>query len=168
MIILIDFDQVIYDQLSEGLEIYNKKYGSNLKKEDIKKYSLPQEVLDCLGEVKYLGQSINNAEYWIRELMKNHDIYILTASMQENFMDKVAWIERNLPELGYKSIILSQNKHLINADVIIDDYQYNVIGHPAEYRFLIEAPYNQHITSSNKLIKVKDLEQVVKLLDGIR
>lgn len=168
MIILIDFDQVIYDQLSEALEIYNSRYGTNIRKEDIKDYSLPQDILDCMGEVKYLGNSIDNAEYWIRELMKNHEIYLLTASMKENFMDKVAWIERNLPELGYKRVILSQDKCLINADVIVDDYQYNILGHPAKYRFLIEAPYNEHITPSDRIVKVKNLQKVVELLDGLR
>ena len=96
-----------------------------------------------------------------------HDVYILTASMKENLMEKIQWVERNLPELSYEKIIVAKNKHLVHGDVIVDDYQWNVIGHPAKYRFLVDAPHNQHIMESDMIVRVKSLREVVEFFRGV-
>lgn len=164
MKILIDFDSTIYPTLEDGIEIYNKKYNEKLKLKDIKNYEVSDKLLECLCEVKYEKGDVYNAIPTIKELCKKHDVYILTASVKTNLMEKLCWIDKYLSEIGFKKTIVAQNKHMIIGDVIIDDYQYNVIGHNAQYRFLINAPYNQNIIESDKLIRINNISDVTKYI----
>lgn len=166
--ILIDIDEILYSLISEGLEIYNKKYNKQLKPSDINEYVVSKEILECLGEVKYKRGDKDNAINYVKELISmGHDVYLLTASMKENLMDKIAWVEKNLPELSYEKMIIAKNKHLVHGDVIVDDYQWNIIGHPAKYKFLMDAPHNQHVMESDMIIRVKTLKDVVEFLRGV-
>lgn len=165
MRILCDIDEVLYSLISEGLEIYNKKYNKNLKPSDIKEYKVSKEILECLGEVKYQRGDKDNSVYYVKQLIANgHDVYLLTASMKDNLMEKIVWVEKHLPEIGFEKMIIGKNKHMVHADVIIDDYDGNIIGHNATYKFLVDAPHNQHVIESDKLIRVKDLKKVVEIL----
>lgn len=168
MIILIDIDEVLYNLISEGIEIYNKKYNKNVKPSDITDYIVSKEILECFGKVDYKRKDKDDSIHYVKELIKmGHDIYLLTASMKENLMYKIEWVEKNLPELGYEKMIICKNKHLVHGDVIVDDYQGNIIGHPAKYRFLMDAPHNKSVIESDMIIRVKNLREVVEFFRGV-
>lgn len=162
--VCIDFDGVIYNLVKDALEIYNKSHNTSIKYEDIKNYHVPNEMLKAFNQVKYLNKDKDNAIEYIKKLSEKHDIYILTASAQENLVEKIRWIEKNLPFIGYKKLIIAQNKYMVDCDVIIDDYEWNIIGHKAKFRFLVDAPYNKNVMESDKLIRVKDLKKVIEIL----
>lgn len=168
MIILSDIDEILYSLIDEGIEIYNKKYNKQLKPSDITEYTVSKELLECMGEVNYTRGDKDNSVKHIKELIAmGHDVYLITASMKENLMDKIKWVERHLPEIGYDKMIICKNKHLVHGDVLIDDYEWNIIGHPAKYKFLVDAPHNKHVLESDKIIRVKDLSKVVEFLRGV-
>lgn len=166
--IVLDFDEIFYSLISEGIDIYNKKYNKQLKPSDIKEYIVPKKILECFGEVKYRKGDKDNAIRYTKELISmGYDVYILTASMKENLMEKIQWIENHIPELGYDKIIVAKNKHLVKADVIVDDYRWNVVGHPAKYKFLMDAPHNQDVVDGDDIIRVKTLKEVVDFLKEV-
>ena len=162
--ILIDFDDVIYDLFGEGLELYNKKYNRNLTINDITEYKASKKLLECLEEVKYTMMDKKNAIFYIKELIKYYDVYIVTASLRGHLCEKFDWIEKYLPEIGYNKTIVAKDKHMILGDIIRDDYAVNIIGHNAEYRFLYNMPYNRQIIESDKIIKINDLGDVIDFL----
>lgn len=164
MIIMVDIDGVLYPLVEEGIAIYNKKYNKTLKYEDIKEYKVSDELLQCFGEVKYSTNGYPlNIEY-VKRMAEVHDVYLLTASMKENLKEKVEWVDRVLPEIGYKKLIVAQDKHLIESDVIIDDYYKNLLNHSSKYRFLMNAPYNKDIFEGDKFIRVNNLKEVYDFL----
>ncbi len=57
-------------------------------------------------------------------LSKNFDTYILSTAPWNNpsaWQDKLHWVQKYLPEVAYKRLILSHNKHLASGDFLIDD-----------------------------------------------
>lgn len=57
-------------------------------------------------------------------LAEHFEIYILSTAPWNNpsaWIDKVKWIQEHLPEIAYKRLILSHNKHLNIGEYLIDD-----------------------------------------------
>ena len=57
-------------------------------------------------------------------LARHFDVYILSTAPWENpsaWKDKLLWIKKHLPEIGYKRLILSHHKNLNKGHYIIDD-----------------------------------------------
>ncbi|WP_223883464.1 5' nucleotidase, NT5C type [Arenibacter lacus] len=66
-----------------------------------------------------------------RWLSENFDTYILSTAPWENpsaWHDKLLWVKKHLPEVAYKRLILSHNKHLVRGDFLIDDRTANGAG----------------------------------------
>ncbi|WP_245574807.1 5' nucleotidase, NT5C type [Aequorivita capsosiphonis] len=64
-------------------------------------------------------------------LAKNFDTYILSTAPWDNpsaWTDKLLWVKKHLPEVAYKRLILSHNKHLAHGDFLIDDRTANGAG----------------------------------------
>lgn len=168
MVILIDFDDVIYPTLQETIDICNRKNGTNYVLSDMQGYfNIPKEVEECFKLVEYNGVDKNNAVYYVKKLCKKHDVYILTASIHENLYEKIDWIETYLPEIGWEKTIVGRNKQMIKGDVIIDDAWHNIIGHDAKYKFLYNMPHNSAVIPSDRIIRIDSLEKVIEVIgDG--
>ena len=57
-------------------------------------------------------------------LHQHFDLYILSTAPWENpsaWIDKLLWIQKHLPEIAYKKLILSHHKNLNKGDYIVDD-----------------------------------------------
>lgn len=64
-------------------------------------------------------------------LSKNFDTYVLSTAPWKNpsaWQDKLHWVQKYLPEVAYKRLILSHNKHLALGDFLIDDRTANGAG----------------------------------------
>ena len=56
------------------------------------------------------------------------DLYVLSTAPWENpsaWIDKLLWVKRYLPNIAYKRLILSHNKHLNRGDFLVDDRDRN-------------------------------------------
>lgn len=168
MVILLDFDSVIYATLQEAIDICNNKYKTNYTLEDITDYfDVPKELEECFKLVEYNGTDKNNAVHYVKELCDKHDVYILTASIHDNLYEKINWIETYLPEIGWNKTIVCKNKQLVKGDVIIDDAWHNIKEHCATYKFLYNMPHNSKITPSERVYRIDNLEKVLEVLgDG--
>ena len=64
-------------------------------------------------------------------LSKLFDTYILSTAPGNNpsaWSDKLLWVQRHLPDVAYKRLILSHNKHLNRGGFLIGDYIKNGAG----------------------------------------
>lgn len=111
-IIYVDMDNVLVDfptgiaKLDEtSLEKYKGAYDDTPGI-----FSLMEPVTDAIESVTFLS---------------NHfDVYILSTAPWENssaWSDKLLWIKKYLPQVMYKKLIISHNKHLNKGDYLIDD-----------------------------------------------
>lgn len=168
MLILLDFDSVVYPTIQEAIDICNDRYKTNYVLEDISDYfGIPKELEECLKLVEYNRIDKNNAVYFVKKLCEKHDVYILTASIHDNLYEKINWIETYLPEIGWGKTIICKNKQMVVGDVIIDDAWHNIKGHNAKYKFLYNMPHNEMITPSERVIRINSLEKVIEVLgDG--
>jgi len=108
----IDMDNVLVDFRSAF---------AKLNKDILEKY---KDDKDEIPGIFALMQPIPNAIESVEFLAKHFDIYILSTAPWENpsaWSDKLLWIKKHLPEIAYKRLILSHNKHLNIGDYLIDD-----------------------------------------------
>jgi hypothetical protein len=110
--IYIDLDNVVVDFTSAFSKIEEKyllDYKENL--DDIPHiFSLMEPLPKAIESVEFL------AEYF--------KIYFLSTAPWNNptaWSDKVRWIKQYFPEIGYKKLILSHHKNLLQGNYLIDD-----------------------------------------------
>lgn len=75
-----------------------------------------------------LMDPIEGAIEAFHEISKHYDCYILSTGPWDNpssWTDKLHWVKKYLPEVGYKRLILSHHKNLNQGDYIIDDRKKN-------------------------------------------
>ena len=118
-ILYIDMDGVIVDFVSAFPKVSKEtlKEYVNDKDEIPNIFSLMEPMPDAIESVKFLAE--------------HFDVYILSTAPWDNpsaWTDKLNWIKKHLPEIGYKRLILSHNKHLNQGDYLIDDRTANGAG----------------------------------------
>ena len=118
-IVFVDMDGVLVnfqsgiDRISEEERI---KYNGNL---------------DEVPGIFSLMEPYEGAIEGYKWLCKNFDTYILSTAPWDNpsaWQDKLHWVKKYLPDLAYKRLILSHNKHLACGDFLIDDRTANGAG----------------------------------------
>lgn len=110
--VLVDFKSAI-DQLSEEIKLEYKNR------------------LDEVPGIFSLMAPMPNAIEAITELHNYYDIYTLSTAPWNNptaWVDKLQWIQKHLPKIGYKRLILSHNKQLNKGDYLIDDRKANGVS----------------------------------------
>ncbi|WP_435254700.1 5' nucleotidase, NT5C type [Tenacibaculum sp. A30] len=111
-IIFIDMDNVVVDFPSAFPKIEKgvlEQYQGN-EDEIPGIFSLMNPKLDAVRSVNFLAL--------------HFDVFFLSTAPWENpsaWSDKLLWIQKYFPEVGYKRLILSHNKHLNSGDYLIDD-----------------------------------------------
>lgn len=111
-ILYIDMDNVIVD-FESGI--------TQLDEETLKEYD---GRLDEVKGIFALMKPMENAIDSIKKLDKKYNIYILSTAPWGNpsaWSDKLLWIKKYLPKIGYKRLILSHNKNLNKGNYLIDD-----------------------------------------------
>jgi|26BtaG_2_1085354.scaffolds.fasta_scaffold03372_4 hypothetical protein len=118
-IVFVDMDGVLVNFQSGIDKISNEKkekYNGNL---------------DNVSGIFSLMEPNEGAIEGYKWLCKNFDTYILSTAPWDNpsaWQDKLHWVKKYLPDLAYKRLILSHNKHLLNGDYLIDDRTANGAG----------------------------------------
>lgn len=111
-IVYVDMDNVLVD-FKSGLEKIDKEVLREYKghEDDIPKlFSMMDPVPGAIDAFNLLSE--------------HFETYILTTSPWKNptaLQDKRNWIEKHLPENGYKRLIITHHKNLNKGDYIIDD-----------------------------------------------
>lgn len=80
--------------------------------------------LDEIPGIFSVMEPMKGAIEAIPKLAKKYNTYVLSTAPWKNnsaWGDKVEWIKKYFPEIFYKRLILSHNKHLNKGDFLIDD-----------------------------------------------
>lgn len=173
----IDIDGTINNLCEAVLIVYNQDSGDCLFPIDITEYYVENFVLDKYKKdfyKYYLDKRVwklvkvdEQAQRIIKLLHeKENEIYFVTSTEPENIYKKSKWLQRNFPFINIrKRLIRCYNKQLLSGlDVLIDDYDKNLIG--GNYKkILINKPWNQNIDDKFfSLFRVNNWEEIYNLL----
>lgn len=131
--IIVDLDDTTVDLKTEWLALYNEKYNDNMLIADATDFTLANVVkpecgikvnefltYDLFRNLKPLAGAIEALKY----LNSKHTIHIVSAhhvAHPQSALAKLEWCNQHLPFLDQDYITLCRQKHLISADVIVDD-----------------------------------------------
>lgn len=111
-IIYVDLDNVVVDFPSAF---------SKIKKEVMLKHKGNEDKIH--GIFSLMNPKLNSIKA-VNFLSKHFEIFFLSTAPWENpsaWSDKLLWIQKHFPKIGYKRLILSHNKHLNLGNYLIDD-----------------------------------------------
>jgi 5'(3')-deoxyribonucleotidase/uncharacterized protein with PQ loop repeat len=170
--IAIDMDEVIADAFSEHLRRYNQLTGANLTKETVARNglceSIPSEhrgIFDSIAdEVGFFAdlRVIEGSQNALAILSQHHDIFIASAAMEvpTSFDAKFKWLEKHFPFIPPSRIVFCGDKHIINADVLIDDRSRHFKKFPGT-GILFTAPHNANEAAP---LRANNWDEVVQIL----
>lgn len=129
--IAIDMDNVIADLDLQCVRWYYRKYGKQLKKEDLYDNGhIEKEAYNFLLTPGFFSDIpvMAGAQNAILEIMKSFEVYIVSAAMEfpQSMPEKLAWLKTHFPFISWKQIIFCGVKKLIATDYMIDDYAKNL------------------------------------------
>lgn len=176
MIFKIDIDGVLRDIITPMCELYNKKFETSFQPSDVKTYDVSIQfplIKERLGVEahKWFFQTngtnvfltnataIEGARAAIKRLRENgHKVVI--ASFQpslENKIDTLYWLNRE--GIEYDDICFTKDKHIIEADYIIDDNPKFLNADKAK-TVLVRAAYNGYYEETADIV-VNTLKEFV-------
>ena len=171
MIIGIDIDDTITNHCEVWFDIYNKHFKTNEDKEihlsDAYKWDFYNEysastkehlfcALDCREEYYKNLKILDNVKKTISELLESGNQVILISATSKGFQEeKKKWILKELSMLTEDDIMFTQQKNLINVDLMIDDKLEEASNFKCPY-ILFRRPWNigreQNLYTDNILI----------------
>ncbi len=120
--------QVVYVDM-DGVLVNFQSGIDKISQEDKEKYG-PNDFDEVPGIFSLMEPNEGAIEGY-KWLSENFDTYILSTASWNNpsaWKDKLLWVQKYLPEVAYKRLILSHNKHLAKGDFLIDDRTKNGAG----------------------------------------
>lgn len=156
MIITIDFDETLFPTLEKVIEIYNKRYNSNLLLEQIKTYnlyeSLNSSIANKLLEIFCDKEVYDNLKPYEGAIMaietlinKGYEVYIATATDIKNLGWKENLLQKYFPFIPKNNLIRIHQKKLLKTDVLIEDNMTNLIENFSE-RICFNQLWNQSVS----------------------
>lgn len=127
--LMIDMDQVLVDFLQPLINTYNFLYDKEVKKLDFLQWDLMPYIGKKGINIFYQkGFFINLeplpfAQHYVEKLFNDgHKIIIATNPPTKHAaLEKYQFIEKYFPFIPFQNITMTAYKHLIKADLIIDD-----------------------------------------------
>lgn len=159
--ILCDLDSTLADLHNPLIAIYNREFNDRLKIADLKTWNLMDHVKPECGRLIYdrflrTPGLFNNMKPFpgAVERLKNlvddgHDVYIATdVFFPEHATEKLRWCQEHVPFIPRDHIVLGAPKHMLRADVLIDDSPHQVRRYRQAWGFgplilVLAFPYNE-------------------------
>ena len=170
--IAVDMDEVIADSFSKHLRYYNEQTGAGLTQEMVTQNGLrpliPEEHKETFNRVPFADgffadlELIDGSLSALEQLSQHHDVFITSAAMDvpTSFDAKYKWLEKHFPFIPPARIVFCGDKHIINADVLIDDRS----RHFKKFRgigILFTAPHNAKETAA---LRANNWNEVLQIL----
>lgn len=171
--ILIDMDDVMAETGLKILETYNQLFGTKYQRSDFdgKPFTdlfTPENYMMVRKEIGKPGFFRNlevkeNASAVIEQLYSKHDVYIVSAATEfpESLSEKVHWLNEHFPYVEWQKMVFCGYKHMIKADVMIDDHTKNLDYFEGETKLMFDAMHNQKVTGYTR---VKKWDEIAKIL----
>ncbi len=148
--ILFDMDETIVQFLDELLIRHRSLYNSDITINDITNWNLPLEFKNIFMAPYFFDElkPFPGAIELIKELSNTNkfEIYIVTdaGGELEIINGKYFWLKKYMPFINlHENVIVTKSKHLIKADILIDDNPYVLEKFP-NTTIAIDKPYNKH------------------------
>lgn len=155
------------------VKIYNERTGLNIKPSELKEWDLSRYLGD-LGMQIFKEEGFfekippkKNSIKTLKELInsKKYDVYIITAcGSTHELEEKYNWFDKFLPEFNKDRIIGCKEKHIIHADVLVDDNLDN-LHKCAPYMKCVtfDMPHNR---DCDLYPRIKDLTEIIPMLES--
>lgn len=160
--IAVDIDGVLGDQVTPVLSKINDEQGLNLKKEDITQWksqvgnkTIDVEIEEALLNEEYILSMplIKSAQKALEDLSKSYHIIIATNRPKQTEWATIKWLQANFK---FNEFYNTRNigKHMIKADILIDDYINNLLDFTNKGRLgiLFFQPWNSECSCLKNLI----------------
>lgn len=173
-VVLMDLDSVVVDLLQPWLDMYNMEYDDNLTEAQIDDWDTHKFVKPECGMCiyKYLNtpnffadlDPIEGAVAGLEELASLAEVVIVTSALAlpQATVDKLAWVQRYLPFIPKKNIIVTARKDLIHGDIMVDDSPANLAETPARHKVVFDYAYNRHVLDAERVHNWPELVEAVK------
>ena len=173
-VVLLDFDDVLFDFLGTVNDKYNNITHQGVKIEDYKSWDLSE-----VGDVHVYMNIIKDPNLWrempekdgamevVQRLINDGrwNVLICTAcTTLEEYIVKVGLIEEKIPGFDTSKILNVVDKHLIRGDIIVDDKVDN-LDKCSRYDMkcvLMDMPHNQKCNSYQRIHSLKELPDMLE------
>ena len=181
MVIALDVDNVITNTTACVLEQHYTDTGEKLNLDDIKGYYIENYVGDDYKDDFHL--IFFKKEMWKRVQVlphcidvvkrlydKGNEIWFVTSTEPQNVAKKARFLQRTFPFLDIrKRLITTHCKQMIGVDILIDDYEMNLIN-GSYFGILMDYPWNRNFddASDDKIYRVFDWLQIEPMIEYIQ
>ena len=176
--IAIDMDEVMADALSEHVRRYNTAYGASLTIAELHGRHLEECIpatrraaTEAMLDASFFDglPVMADAEEVVRDLAARHDVFIVSAAMDVpcSFDAKYRWLRRHFPFIPPSNIVFCGDKHVIDADYLIDDrarHFRRFKGKP----LLFSAPHNATETRYDRVSSWQDVREHFARIESSR
>ena len=174
--IAVDMDEVIADSFSKHLSRYNDRVGGNLTKDMVCGQGLdaliPIEHRDEFDAIPHGDgffadlEVIAGSQQALEKLTRHHEVFITSAAMEvpASFEAKFKWLQRHFPFIPPSRIVFCGDKHILNADVLVDDRSRHFTGFEGT-GILFTAPHN---VAEPAAFRADNWKDVLQILEGGR
>jgi 5'-nucleotidase len=179
----IDMDGVLADTETQWLSWYEKDTGIALTKKHIEGKQEHDDAPEFKTFRKYLYEPgffrtlpvMDGAVEAVKELMKDFDIYIVSAAMEFplSLYEKHQWLAEHFPFISWKNIIFCGDKSVVDVDYLIDDHCKNLDyckGKPLMFTAFHNVSLSHHQRVNNWAeipAIVRDLAEIRKKVDTV-
>ena len=181
MVIGVDIDNCIISTTEAVLEQHYADTGEKLTLDDIKSYYIENHVSEEYRDDFHLiflkkemwkrAKVIPNCVEVIKRLHnQGHQIYFVTSTEAKNVAKKSSFLQRTFPFLDIrKRLITTHCKQMINVDILIDDYEMNLVD-GLYFGILMDYPWNSNFddASDDKIYRVFDWTQIEPMIECIQ
>ena len=145
MIIWFDMDGVLCNMIEPMCREHNKKYGTDIKPEDITEWTLSETMKDVYRNTPNFFRilpPIPGMIDLILETNERHEVHIASdpGRVPKIAHDKMQWLRDY--GLGKIPVTLTETKYLLRGDILIDDAVHHVKNFQG-HSILVDAPYNR-------------------------
>lgn len=152
-VLLIDADDVAVDLDSGWVEALNQKHGTTATLEDVTDWDITKtfptltraQVFAPLKDPELWTRLVpiaGSQEYLQRLYDEGFEIFIVTATDLSTCYAKTLRLLQLFLFLDEQHIIIAHNKQMIHGDVLVDNYEHNLIGGDY-FKILFDRPHNR-------------------------
>ena len=180
MIIGVDCDNVVCNTTESVLQQHYADTGEKLTLDDIKGYYIENYVGDDYKDdfhlifyKKEMWKRVKVIPHCVEVIKRLHDrgdsIYFVTSTESQNITKKARFLQRTFPFLDIrKCLITTHCKQMIGVDILIDDYDMNLIN-GSYFGILMDYPWNRNFddASDENIYRVNNWLEVEPMIEYI-
>lgn len=179
----IDVDGVLRDFDSKVMEIIKRVYPDKILSENVTAWDYPNvdvpiKVLSEIWQKTHCEEVFRESELmpnvkeefkilkdWCKTQNPGYQFCCVTAQMPYNASHTLYWLGKHY--FNFLETYISNNKHKLNIDILIDDSPKNYTkwveyGRTESDFILFDRPYNQECTATNRIYSLSDAIEILK------